>query len=750
MKKYIALLIFTITTIQYSFSQCQTIIPDINPLMTGTPAVDPDTGEEFFYYDICQGESISFEGTGDYPESGTTYVQSDATSTFTWTNNGGSPETGQNATYTFSDGGGYIVNLEIEDVNGCTNTVIAKIYVRVSTTPIIDLTAAPLVVCPNTESELNAVVEFEPTPWSAGYVNTFADELFIPDGPACPPGAYETTIEFNTFLPGQTLTDVDDFTQICIEMEHSFMGDLTINLIAPDGSTVVLLADENGTGVGNGLGGNNLGEPGGTDSWSDSCDGDENPAGEGYIYCWSPNPTTDTWHDLDDAGSLGNPVDASIVASSTNIYSAYDESFDDILGTDLNGDWTVEVIDTWGADNGWIFQWWIDFNPEILPSDWGFTPTIVNSEWASSASTVSIAGDLMTINPPTAGNYTYNYAIEDDFGCTYQSSVVVQALNGVELLNVISIPDECAIGVGSATVEGFGGTEPYQYAWPSIGLTGPTATGLNSGSYPYTITDALGCVFQGVAFVDQEGLEVELELIELTDDACEIGVGTMLVEATNGIPPFSYNWDGSGSGSALGTNLLTGDQTVTVTDGNGCVGELTEFIGNIPPPTASFSFYLDSCTNELNLFNETPNSTQSQWDLGVNGVSYEDNPMVHLNYGAIYPITLIASHEYCSDSVTDIIDLSISNITDRIKFPNTFTPNGDAKNDLFTIRGLKDCDAGVLRIFNRWGGEVYYSIYPRTEPWDGKHLSDEVIDGVYFYVLELKYAQIKGSVTLLR
>lgn len=752
MKKSYPLLIiiFTFITIQYGFSQCQTIIPNIVPLMTGTPAIDPDTGEEFFYYDICQGESIDFEGTGEYPENETNYEQSDATSTFSWTNNGGSLQTGQNITYTFPNSGGYEISLEIEDSNGCTSTVIAKVFVRVSTTPTIDLTADPLVVCPNTESDLNAVVEFEPVPWLAEYNNTFADALFIPDGPSCPPGAYETSIEFNSFLPGQALTDVDDFTRICIEMEHSFMGDLTINLMSPDGSNVILLADENGGGNGNGLGFTLLGEPNETDSWTNSCSPNDNPSGTGYVYCWSPNPTTDTWHDLNDAGTLGDPVNASVVATNTNIYEAYDNSFNDILNTPLNGDWTIEVIDTWGSDNGWIFQWWIDFNPDILPSDWGFTPGIISNEWASSASTVSIDGDLMVINPPTAGIYTYNYAVEDDFGCTYSASVEVEAVNGVELLNVISIPDECAIGLGSVTVEGFGGTEPYEYSWPTIGQMGPTAQNLNTGTYPYIITDDLGCTFEGIAFVDQEGEEIELEVVETSEDACEIGIGTMQVAPVNGIPPYAYNWDGSSSGSALATNLFTGEQTVTVTDGNGCVGEITEFIGNIPPPTASFSYYLDSCTNELNLFNETPNAIQTQWNMGVNGVSFEENPIVHLNYGAVYPITLIASHEYCSDTTTEIIDLSLTSVYDRIKFPNVFTPNGDLENDLFTINGLKDCDSGVLRIFNRWGDEVYYSIYPISEPWDGKKLNKDVMEGVYFYVLELKYAQLKGAVTLLR
>ena len=48
----------------------------------------------------------------------------------------------------------------------------------------------------------------------------------------------------------------------------------------------------------------------------------------------------------------------------------------------------------------------------------------------------------------------------------------------------------------------------------------------------------------------------------------------------------------------------------------------------------------------------------------------------------------------------------------NIVIPNVFTPNGDYKNDVFSISGIKDCESSVLRIFNRWGEEVFYSIYP--------------------------------------
>ena len=79
-----------------------------------------------------------------------------------------------------------------------------------------------------------------------------------------------------------------------------------------------------------------------------------------------------------------------------------------------------------------------------------------------------------------------------------------------------------------------------------------------------------------------------------------------------------------------------------------------------------------------------------------------------------------------------------------------FTPNGDYKNDVLLISGIKDCENSVLRIFNRWGEEVFYSIYHDKEPWDGLHRSENVAEGVYLYVLEMEYGQITGAVTILR
>jgi gliding motility-associated-like protein len=103
-----------------------------------------------------------------------------------------------------------------------------------------------------------------------------------------------------------------------------------------------------------------------------------------------------------------------------------------------------------------------------------------------------------------------------------------------------------------------------------------------------------------------------------------------------------------------------------------------------------------------------------------------------------------------SNSTTETIGYSIEDIYDAVMIPNVFSPNGDQINDVMTIKGIRNCERAVIRIFNRWGNEVFYSISPMDEPWDGLFNSEEIIEGSYFYVLELDNFQIKGVVNLFR
>ncbi len=115
-----------------------------------------------------------------------------------------------------------------------------------------------------------------------------------------------------------------------------------------------------------------------------------------------------------------------------------------------------------------------------------------------------------------------------------------------------------------------------------------------------------------------------------------------------------------------------------------------------------------------------------------------------------YTVTFKSFYGDCvSDTVTKVVYVKV--ITGNEKnddVPNVFTPNGDGKNDQYSIveKFAIFCDTEFsFLIFDRWGKKVFESTDPAFR-WDG----DEKADGTYFYVLKSKAQQKTGSITLLR
>jgi gliding motility-associated-like protein len=93
-----------------------------------------------------------------------------------------------------------------------------------------------------------------------------------------------------------------------------------------------------------------------------------------------------------------------------------------------------------------------------------------------------------------------------------------------------------------------------------------------------------------------------------------------------------------------------------------------------------------------------------------------------------------------------------------IYIPNAFSPNGDGINDIFQIQFPNltfNIQNLALRIFDRWGGEVY-SGNEVTSGWDGKKNGHDCPGGVYVYLIHYTIEGIpgeqvkKGNVMLIR
>jgi gliding motility-associated-like protein len=98
------------------------------------------------------------------------------------------------------------------------------------------------------------------------------------------------------------------------------------------------------------------------------------------------------------------------------------------------------------------------------------------------------------------------------------------------------------------------------------------------------------------------------------------------------------------------------------------------------------------------------------------------------------PITANANQEDRDrDGQGDVCDLTELNISQVI------TPNGDGNNDRWFIYNIENHPGSIVRVYNRWGKEVFFSRDYKND-WDGhyKDYDDSLPSaGSYYYQIDL-------------
>lgn len=397
---------------------CQNIFVE---LAASDPAVVPaDTG----WINICPGDRVSFTGIGVYPQNGVSYQHSDFTSEFTWDFGDGTMAVGPEVSHIYDEPGGYIAQLFIRDQNGCTSLNYLNQRIRVATYPEF-LTGGniPDEICVGDTVSLNAsldivdpnsIISVMTTEGSFQTAGVLSDSLPLPDGTGT---SYETSISFSDFSPGQTLSNINQLLGICVSMEHSWMYDLDVELECPNGTRIILQDQEFITNE------IHLGEPFEADDFNTPF-----PPGQGigYDYCWTPTSTNGTWTEFAQSNDPGGAVEYILPSGD---YESF-ESLNNLIGCPLNGEWSIIVTDRWASDNGWIFEWSIDFDPSLYPALETFRPQILDFEWKNTPSIFEYSTDSLSImaSPQNAGTASYNFTVIDDYGCAHDTSVAITVL----------------------------------------------------------------------------------------------------------------------------------------------------------------------------------------------------------------------------------------------------------------------------------------------------------------------------------
>ena len=660
---------------------------------------------------VCQGEQITFDASASTAASGFSIAE------YNWDFDDGEVDSlsGSVVTHAFAAPGEYVVQVYLTDDNDCASTNLVDLQILVSTTPSFVATSiADTTVCQGASLTFDAT-GVAPTTWSATPIADFGDGIYLPDDQSQP---FNSSISFGGFAPNSTLTDIGDLLSVCVSMEHSYMGDLVIYLTCPNGQNVYFHQQGGGgTFIGNAL------------------DGETDPPtpGECLDYCWDPTATNGTW-----AENIGvSPIPAGSYESV--------QPMNQLVGCPLNGTWTITVNDLFGADDGFLCNWQINFDPSLYPDLTEFTPelglsVLDSASWTGPNIVIDAQDPLIaTAILSEVGTFDYTFSVTDNFGCTYDTTMTVTVDPSPQ--GPILITGDNIVCSGSiAFLSAPSGFTSYEWSNEFVGQN------INVGEGTYTVVVSLDeCSLESEPFTITPAPSPQ-PVITGPEFSCGADPAVL---ATN--EPFaSYLWSTSSTDATV--TVGTGSYTVTVTSPEGCTTVSAPFVVNVgSDPLANFTIAPPS-PQGIGTTAEFTDASQGNgsplvewfWEFGIPGEN-SSSPSTSYTFGTpgTYPITLLVT---AADGCQDTLTQSYVIFPEDVIIPNVFTPNGDANNEFFDIENGEYYQS-TLTVFNRWGQAVFEANNYRNG-WR----ASGVPDGTYYYVFVLKESgkEYTGHVTILR
>jgi len=315
-------------------------------------------------------------------------------------------------------------------------------------------------LCPGADSAL--VATYTAQSISNANMSANTNSLFIVDG-----AGFDLTssVLISGYPEGSLIENCDDFNSVFVNMEHSYMGDLSIALECPNGTIVNMLTFPSGGG------GTFVGQ---------ALDEETTEPGIGWDYVWTPEASNGTWGQnvLTNSVAVTMPTPGNSLASGT--YSSQ-EDLCNFLGCPLNGVWTLIVTDNLGADNGYLFNWGLELAGTQSENVYvEYTPQISNdfahSFWSGDdLLSLSLNGDTAIINTAEISTLNLSFQTIDNLGCSTTENTTIEVFNyPIDIITPDYTYDPSSapalpIFYGQATGLGFNSTFEWSY-WPPDGI----------------------------------------------------------------------------------------------------------------------------------------------------------------------------------------------------------------------------------------------------------------------------------------
>ena len=129
------------------------------------------------------------------------------------------------------------------------------------------------------------------------------------------------------------------------------------------------------------------------------------------------------------------------------------------------------------------------------------------------------------------------------------------------------------------------------------------------------------------------------------------------------------------------------------------------------------------------------------------------NPIASPTVTTTYTVTITDSLGCPKTATVTIYVVSMQCDPADVFVPNTFTPNGDAQNDILFVRGNMITEM-YFAVYNRWG-EMVFETNSQTVGWDGIYKGMKADPAVFAWYLRAKCyngdeLKKQGNTTLIR
>ncbi|NNC94675.1 MAG: T9SS type B sorting domain-containing protein, partial [Chitinophagales bacterium] len=296
--------------------------------------------------------------------------------------------------------------------------------------------------------------------------------------------------------------------------------------------------------------------------------------------------------------------------------------------------------------------------------------------WSNGATTEDI-------NSLTTG--FYGVTITDDNGCVDSLSVLFVGTAPQIIFDTTVTGVTCYNGSdGAIDLLPSGGTPAYLYNW-SNGASSQDLSGITSGFYSVTLTDASGCQDSLIdVFVDQPPVYV-VDSFQITDVSCNGGNdGQIIVFVSGGTVPYIYSWS-NGQLNDTVINLVAGNYNLAVFDANLCplfdtftVNESAVIALTSNVTDVSCNLQSDGSIDLIPTGGTLPYSfiwSDSSTSEDISGLT-----------AGSYTVT-ITDNNGCSDSLTIVVNQPVSLSVSATITNETCTNSGDGSIDLTTTGG---------------------------------------------------------------